>query len=194
MAHVVKSPARWRDASITSTAASWSSSKKVEKAIKSLWVRAIRPCIACSAQGIPGEGRSRTPWPRRALVESNARLTVTDRDRLLGFLEGTGISILPEPGSAAHHRDAQSAGPRWAQNVEVLRQYDRSSRRPGLGRQEAQVDADRSGLRAAHRSGRSRQMPGVGSAQEYIRTPKLKPGCSRAAAPPASAAWNARSR
>jgi tryptophanyl-tRNA synthetase len=33
----------------------------------------------------------------RALVESNARLTVADRDRLLGFLEGTGISILPEP-------------------------------------------------------------------------------------------------
>ena len=33
----------------------------------------------------------------RALVESNARLTVADRDRLFGFLEGTGIAILPEP-------------------------------------------------------------------------------------------------
>jgi tryptophanyl-tRNA synthetase len=33
----------------------------------------------------------------RALVESNARLTVADRDRLFGYLEGTGISILPEP-------------------------------------------------------------------------------------------------
>ena len=33
----------------------------------------------------------------RALVEANARLTVADRDRLLGFLEGAGIAILPEP-------------------------------------------------------------------------------------------------
>ena len=33
----------------------------------------------------------------RALVQSNNRITVADRDRLLGFLEGSGVSILPEP-------------------------------------------------------------------------------------------------
>ncbi len=33
----------------------------------------------------------------RALIEGNARLTIADRERLLGFLEGTGRSILPEP-------------------------------------------------------------------------------------------------
>jgi tryptophanyl-tRNA synthetase len=33
----------------------------------------------------------------RALVTSNNRITVADRERLLGFLEGTGITILPEP-------------------------------------------------------------------------------------------------
>ena len=33
----------------------------------------------------------------RALVHSNNRITVADRERLLGFLEGTGVSILPEP-------------------------------------------------------------------------------------------------
>jgi tryptophanyl-tRNA synthetase len=33
----------------------------------------------------------------RALVESNTRLTVADRERLLGYLEGSGVSILPEP-------------------------------------------------------------------------------------------------
>ncbi len=33
----------------------------------------------------------------RALVHSNTRLTVADRDRLLGYLEGTGVTILPEP-------------------------------------------------------------------------------------------------
>ncbi len=33
----------------------------------------------------------------RALVHSNTRLTLADRDRLLGYLEGTGVTILPEP-------------------------------------------------------------------------------------------------
>jgi tryptophanyl-tRNA synthetase len=33
----------------------------------------------------------------RALVEGNTRITVADRDRLLGYLEGTSVSILPEP-------------------------------------------------------------------------------------------------
>lgn len=33
----------------------------------------------------------------RALVGANARITVADRERLLGYLEGTGVAILPEP-------------------------------------------------------------------------------------------------
>jgi len=33
----------------------------------------------------------------RALVSGNARITVADRDRLLGYLEGSNVSILPEP-------------------------------------------------------------------------------------------------
>jgi tryptophanyl-tRNA synthetase len=33
----------------------------------------------------------------RALVGSNSRLTVADRERLLGYLEGSSVSILPEP-------------------------------------------------------------------------------------------------
>src|SRR4030095_14967312 len=33
----------------------------------------------------------------RALLEGNSRLTVADRERLLGYFEGTGRSILPEP-------------------------------------------------------------------------------------------------
>jgi tryptophanyl-tRNA synthetase len=33
----------------------------------------------------------------RALVESNPRITVADRERLLGYLEGSSVSILPEP-------------------------------------------------------------------------------------------------
>ena len=33
----------------------------------------------------------------RAVVQSNNRITVADRERLLGYLEGTGVTILPEP-------------------------------------------------------------------------------------------------
>ncbi|MEO7773129.1 MAG: tryptophan--tRNA ligase [Steroidobacteraceae bacterium] len=33
----------------------------------------------------------------RTLVESNTRITLGDRERLLGYLEGSGVSILPEP-------------------------------------------------------------------------------------------------
>jgi tryptophanyl-tRNA synthetase len=33
----------------------------------------------------------------RALVHANNRITVADRERLLGFLEGSGVAILPEP-------------------------------------------------------------------------------------------------
>src|SRR5579864_9200775 len=33
----------------------------------------------------------------RALVQANNRITVADRERLLGFLEGGGVTILPEP-------------------------------------------------------------------------------------------------
>jgi tryptophanyl-tRNA synthetase len=33
----------------------------------------------------------------RALVESNTRITVADRERLLGYLEGSSVSILTEP-------------------------------------------------------------------------------------------------
>ncbi len=33
----------------------------------------------------------------RVLVQSNNRITVADRERLLGYLEGTGVTILPEP-------------------------------------------------------------------------------------------------
>jgi tryptophanyl-tRNA synthetase len=33
----------------------------------------------------------------RALLDGNARLTLADRERLLGYLEGTGRTILPEP-------------------------------------------------------------------------------------------------
>jgi tryptophanyl-tRNA synthetase len=70
--------------------------QKVEKAIKSLGSRnsAMYRTLRKEYQE-KGDGDALDK--ARALVESNARLTVADRDRLLGWLEGAGLSILPEP-------------------------------------------------------------------------------------------------
>ena len=70
--------------------------QKVEKAIKSLGSRnsAMYRTLRKEFQE-KGDGDALAK--ARALVESNARLTVADRDRLFGYLEGTGIAILPEP-------------------------------------------------------------------------------------------------
>jgi tryptophanyl-tRNA synthetase len=69
---------------------------KVEKAIKSLGSRngtrykELRRLYQ-------EEGNEEAIATARAMLEGNARLTVADRERLLGFLEGTGRSILVEP-------------------------------------------------------------------------------------------------
>jgi tryptophanyl-tRNA synthetase len=69
---------------------------KVEKAVKSLgsknsaqyrqWRKAYQE-----------QGDATALDKAKALMENNARLTIADRERLLGFLEGTGRSILVEP-------------------------------------------------------------------------------------------------
>ena len=69
---------------------------KVEKAIKSLGSRngtrykELRRLYQ-------EEGDEEAVAKARAMLEGNARLTLADRERLLGYLEGTGRSILVEP-------------------------------------------------------------------------------------------------
>ena len=70
--------------------------QKVEKAIKSLGSRNAN-LYRTLRKEFQEKGDSEALARARALVESNARLTVADRDRLFGFLEGTGIALLPEP-------------------------------------------------------------------------------------------------
>jgi tryptophanyl-tRNA synthetase len=69
---------------------------KVEKAIKSLGARNGN-LYRNLRKEFQEKGDAEALGKARTVVESNARLTVADRDRLLGFLEGTGIAILPEP-------------------------------------------------------------------------------------------------
>jgi tryptophanyl-tRNA synthetase len=70
--------------------------QKVEKAIKSLGSRNAA-MYRSLRKDYQEKGDAEALAKARAMVESNARLTVADRDRLFGFLEGAGISILPEP-------------------------------------------------------------------------------------------------
>jgi tryptophanyl-tRNA synthetase len=69
---------------------------KVEKAIKSLGSRNGTRYKELRRQ-YQEEGNDEAIAAARAMLEGNARLTLADRERLLGFLEGTGRSILVEP-------------------------------------------------------------------------------------------------
>ncbi len=71
----------------------------------------------------------------RQLVESNTRLTVADRERLLGF-SGRRQRQHPARATGAAHGHTQGAGTRRPQDVQVLRQHHRAARRSGRGREE----------------------------------------------------------
>src|SRR5690242_11526272 len=70
--------------------------EKAEKAVKSLGSRNATNYRALRRKFQEG-GDTEALERARALVHSNNRITVADRERLLGFLEGTGVTILPEP-------------------------------------------------------------------------------------------------
>jgi tryptophanyl-tRNA synthetase len=70
--------------------------EKAERAVKSLGGRSsalYRQLRRRFQEAGDAEALARA----RALVQANNRITVADRERLLGFLEGSSVSILPEP-------------------------------------------------------------------------------------------------
>ena len=69
---------------------------KSERAVKNLGAKnaAIYRELRKSYQE---RGEEESLAKARALLEGNSRLTLADRERLMGYLEGTGRSILPEP-------------------------------------------------------------------------------------------------
>jgi tryptophanyl-tRNA synthetase len=69
---------------------------KVEKAIKSLGSRNGTQYKELRRQ-YQEQGDQRALEKAHAMLAGNARLTLADRERLLGYLEGTGRSILVEP-------------------------------------------------------------------------------------------------
>jgi tryptophanyl-tRNA synthetase len=69
---------------------------KVEKAVKSLGSKNSTQYRQWR-KSYQEQGDATALEKAKALLENNARLTLADRERLLGFLEGTGRSILVEP-------------------------------------------------------------------------------------------------
>jgi tryptophanyl-tRNA synthetase len=69
---------------------------KAERAIKELGGRSIT-LYRQSRRQYQEAGDATALERGRALVTANTRITVADRDRLLGYLEGGNVSILPEP-------------------------------------------------------------------------------------------------
>lgn len=69
---------------------------RVEKAIKSLGSRNATQYRELRRK-YQEQGEASALEKARSMLEANARLTLADRERLLGYLEGTGRSILVEP-------------------------------------------------------------------------------------------------
>jgi tryptophanyl-tRNA synthetase len=69
---------------------------KAEKALKNLGSRNAQ-VYREFRRAYQEQGDASALAKAQALLENNARLTVADRERLQGYLEGTGRSILPEP-------------------------------------------------------------------------------------------------
>ncbi len=112
------------------------------------------------------------------MLAGNARLTLADRERLLGYLEGTGRSILVEPDvlltatPKVPGLDGRKMSKSYGNTIGLRED-------PDSGREEAQGHADGSGARAPHRSGRPRKMPGLGSSQDLFRRRHSAVGAGR---------------
>ena len=96
----------------------------------------------------------------RALLNEQQNLSMGDRERLFGYLEGGGRMILAEP-QALLDRVVQAAGPGRPENVQVLQQYHHLARGRRHGDEEVAHHAHRSGAGKAQRPGRPGEMPGV---------------------------------
>ena len=63
----------------------------------------------------------------QAVLDEQQNLSLGDRERLYGWLEGGGSKILVEP-EALLTEASKHAGPRRAEDVQVLRQHHRAAR------------------------------------------------------------------
>ena len=130
----------------------------------------------------------------QALLNETQNLSLGDRERLFGYLEGVAARD-PARARAAAHGDAEGARASTARRCRS--RYGNAilhARGAGGGDEEDPHDADRSGARAPLRQGRSRTAARCGRCTRSTRTRRRATGCRRAARRRASAASSASSR
>ena len=147
-----------------------------------------------AAHRVPGAGRRRGA---RSGARAARRTRRTCRSAIASGCSAISKAsrrvILPEP-QPLLTETPRVPGPRRPEDVEVVRQRDLAARGSGVGHQQDPHDADRSGARAANRSGQPGEVPGVAAAPDLLDARRRATGWSTAARPPASAASNASSR
>ena len=128
-----------------------------------------------------------------ALLTEQRNLSVGDRERLFGYLEGGGRIVLPEPQAllTEHPKlpglDGQKMSKSYNNTIE-LREPAR-----GCGPQGADHE-DRPGAGAAAGPGRSGQLSCFSTCTKYTPTPRPRTGPPGDAGARASAAWIASGR
>ena len=120
--------------------------------------------------GAPGVPRGRRRGGARARPRDHRGERVARRQRPRAPRRPPARHRQDDPGRArrAAHRDLEAGRPRRHEDEQELRQRDRDARGAGRGDAQDPPHADRPGARAPHRSGRSREVPGVAAAQGLL--------------------------
>jgi tryptophanyl-tRNA synthetase len=139
------------------------------------------------------EGRDEALAQAHALLDEAQSLSLGDRERLYGYLEGGGKMILAEPGALLTEAarmpglDGQKMSKSY-NNTLMLREE------PEVVTRKIRRHEDRYAAGATHRSRRPRSLSRCGSSTSSIPTKTRSSGFSRAVARPESAVSTASSR
>ena len=125
----------------------------------------------------------------RALLADQQNITIADRERLEGYLDGSALNILPEPqalltpASKMPGLDGQKMSKSYGNTI-ALREEPES-----VEKKIRTMPTDPAAFGATTRASRPSARYGIST--RPIPTTRPRNGCSRAAGPPVSAAWTA---
>jgi tryptophanyl-tRNA synthetase (EC 6.1.1.2) len=165
---------------------------KAQAAVKKLGSKKSRVYEECRT-AYQQQGDVEALESARAMLNDAQNLSLNDRERLFGYLEGSGKMILAEP-EALLTEASKIAGPGRPENVQVVSQHDRPARRPRAGHEKKSAPC-RPILRACVAPMRAiRTIARCGSSIAYIRTTRPASGSPTDAPVRVSVASNASSR
>ena len=151
--------------------------QKVEKAVKSLGGRNSTIYMQLRKK-FQENGDQPALEKARAVVTSNSRLTVADRERLLGYLEGGSVSILPEPHvlltatPKVPGLDGRKMSKSYGNTIGLREDPD------VVAQKLKQMQTDPARVRRTD-PGNPGNMPGVGPAQDLFERRNAQPGWRR---------------